>query len=60
MISTIGSYVMGLAVLVFVGAVVKSLNGRRAGNDPWRADTLEWSTSSPTFSKPRSAWREPR
>jgi heme/copper-type cytochrome/quinol oxidase subunit 1 len=28
-------------------AAVKSLNGRRAGNDPWQADTLEWFTSSP-------------
>jgi len=27
--------------------VVKSVNGRRAGNDPWRADTLEWYTTSP-------------
>ena len=28
-------------------AAAKSLNGRRAGNDPWQADTLEWFTSSP-------------
>ena len=32
---------------VFAFAVVKSANGRRAGNDPWRADTLEWYTTSP-------------
>jgi cytochrome c oxidase subunit 1 len=45
--STIGSYVMGLALLCFALAVVKSVNGRRAGNDPWLADTLEWYTTSP-------------
>ena len=26
---------------------MKSVNGRRAGNDPWQADTLEWYTTSP-------------
>ena len=35
------------ALLLFAVAVVKSLNGIRAGNDPWRADTLEWYTTSP-------------
>jgi cytochrome c oxidase subunit 1 len=48
MISTIGSYVMGLGVLVFVVNVVKTARtGRRAGNDPWIGDTLEWYTTSP-------------
>lgn len=28
-------------------AVLRGANGRRAGNDPWTADTLEWFTSSP-------------
>jgi cytochrome c oxidase subunit 1 len=45
--STIGSYAMGVGMLVFLAAIVKSLNGRRAGNDPWLADTLEWYTTSP-------------
>jgi heme/copper-type cytochrome/quinol oxidase subunit 1 len=45
--STIGSYVMGLAVLVFLANVVLSRQGRRVGNDPWLADTLEWYTTSP-------------
>jgi cytochrome c oxidase subunit 1 len=45
--STIGSYAMGLGVLVLFWAIVKSRNGRRAGNDPWLADTLEWYTTSP-------------
>jgi cytochrome c oxidase subunit I len=48
MISTIGSYVMGLGMLVFVYNVVKTTRtGPRAGNDPWLADTLEWYTTSP-------------
>ena len=45
--STIGSYVMGLGILVFLWNVVKSRKGPRAGNDPWLADTLEWYTTSP-------------
>ncbi|MFN8222930.1 MAG: cbb3-type cytochrome c oxidase subunit I [Gaiellales bacterium] len=32
---------------LFALAALKSVNGRRAGNDPWTADTLEWLTSSP-------------
>lgn len=47
LISTIGSYVMGLGMLLFLLAILKSVNGRRAGNDPWQADTLEWYTTSP-------------
>jgi cytochrome c oxidase subunit I len=46
-LSTIGSYVMGVGMLCFLLAIVKSVNGRRAGNDPWQADTLEWYTTSP-------------
>ena len=33
--STIGSYMMGIGFLLFLLAIVKSVNGRRAGNDPW-------------------------
>jgi len=47
LISTIGSYVMAVGFLLFLFAIVKSVNGRRAGNDPWQADTLEWYTTSP-------------
>jgi len=46
--STIGSYVMGLAILLFLVNVVRtSRSGPRVGNDPWQADTLEWYTTSP-------------
>jgi cytochrome c oxidase subunit 1 len=48
MASTIGSYVMGIGMLVFLFNVIKtSRTGARAGNDPWVADTLEWFTTSP-------------
>ena len=47
LISTIGSYIMGLGILLFVWNAWKSRKGRRAGNDPWLADTLEWYTTSP-------------
>jgi cytochrome c oxidase subunit I len=45
--SSVGSYIMGLAVLVFVINVVRSRNAPRVGNDPWTGDTLEWYTTSP-------------
>jgi cytochrome c oxidase subunit 1 len=48
LISTIGSYVMGIGMLLFLFNVIKtSRTGARAGNDPWVADTLEWYTTSP-------------
>ena len=49
LISTIGSYVMGAAMLVFVVNVIwtRRRAGVRAGNDPWLGDTLEWYTTSP-------------
>ncbi|MGE5691857.1 MAG: cytochrome c oxidase subunit I [Pseudomonadota bacterium] len=48
MVSSIGSYVMGLGLLLFfVNVLVTRRRGRRVGNDPWLADTLEWYTSSP-------------
>ncbi len=46
--STIGSYVMGIAILLFVVNVFRtSSRGARVGNDPWQANTLEWYTASP-------------
>jgi cytochrome c oxidase subunit 1 len=46
--STIGSYVMGIAILFFIVNVVRtSRSGPRVGNDPWQADTLEWYATSP-------------
>jgi cytochrome c oxidase subunit 1 len=48
MISTVGSFVLGVGVLVtLVNVLISVRNGRKAGNDPWRANTLEWFTPSP-------------
>ena len=47
LVSTIGSWVMGIGILVFFWNVLKARNGPRVGNDPWQADTLEWYTTSP-------------
>jgi cytochrome c oxidase subunit 1 len=48
LLSTIGSGVMTIGMLVFLWNVVKTARvGARAANDPWLADTLEWYTTSP-------------
>jgi cytochrome c oxidase subunit I len=48
LVSTIGSWILGIGVLVTVVNVVVSVKkGRKAGNDPWKANTLEWFTQSP-------------
>ena len=45
---TIGVVFQGLGTLVFLANLVWSYwKGARAGNDPWDAWTLEWSTESP-------------
>jgi cytochrome c oxidase subunit I len=48
LICTIGAVFQALGLLVFVFNIVRSLRkGQMAGNDPWDAWTLEWTTSSP-------------
>src|ERR671923_554977 len=48
LMSSIGSGILALGVLVFLANVVTTARiGRRVGNDPWLADTLEWYTTSP-------------
>src|SRR5215212_130488 len=48
LISTVGSFILAVGVLVTLINVTISLKrGRRAGNDPWQANTLEWFTPSP-------------
>jgi cytochrome c oxidase subunit 1 len=47
-LSTAGSLILGLGVLVTVYNAVRSLeHGRRVGPDPWKANTLEWFVPSP-------------
>ena len=50
LVSTIGAYLIAVAVLVFLWNFLVSIvlkQGKPAGDDPWQADTLEWATSSP-------------
>ena len=47
-VSTLGSGVMAVGIIVFLVNVYRTRrHGRRAGNDPWEGDTLEWYASSP-------------
>jgi cytochrome c oxidase subunit 1 len=48
LVSSLGSFLMGIAILVFMWNMTKSWrSGTRVGNDPWGADTLEWYATSP-------------
>ena len=50
MVSTIGSRILTISIAVFVVNVWRThilRLGKRATNDPWLADTLEWYTTSP-------------
>jgi cytochrome c oxidase subunit 1 len=48
LIASVGAVLQALAVLILIINVVKSLrSGAPAGDDPWDAWTLEWSTTSP-------------
>ena len=48
LISTVGSFVLALGVLVTLVNVVRSVKrGAVAGPDPWKGNTLEWFTTSP-------------
>jgi cytochrome c oxidase subunit 1/cytochrome c oxidase subunit I+III len=48
MITTIGSYIFAVGVLLlFINVVISLRRGAVAGPNPWNAPTLEWSVSSP-------------
>jgi cytochrome c oxidase subunit 1 len=47
-VETVGSFILGVAILVFIWNVIQSLrSGEQAPDDPWDGNTLEWATSSP-------------
>ncbi|MBV9580761.1 MAG: cytochrome c oxidase subunit I [Chloroflexi bacterium] len=47
-VETMGAFLMGFAILIFVWNMLTSWHGGAvAGNDPWLANTLEWLTTSP-------------
>jgi cytochrome c oxidase subunit I len=48
LVVSVGGLIQGVAVLIFAYNFISSYwRGKVAGNDPWDAWTLEWSTSSP-------------
>ncbi|MGK8205967.1 cytochrome c oxidase subunit I [Burkholderia cenocepacia] len=48
LLTTIGSFVFGAGILMFVAnALVSARRGVRAGENPWGAAGLEWSVASP-------------
>jgi cytochrome c oxidase subunit I len=49
LVSTIGSFVMGVGILLFLLNIIRTRSrpDARTGNDPWIGDTLEWYTTSP-------------
>jgi cytochrome c oxidase subunit I len=48
LVSSTGSLLMGIAILLFVINAFRSWRkGTRVGGDPWTADTLEWYATSP-------------
>jgi cytochrome c oxidase subunit I len=48
MLSTVSAFFMAAAVLVIVWNIISTLlRGAPAGDNPWQAWTLEWSTTSP-------------
>jgi cytochrome c oxidase subunit 1 len=48
LISTIGSFLIGVAMIPFIINVVMAfLRPKDQPNDPWEANTLEWWTTSP-------------
>jgi cytochrome c oxidase subunit 1 len=48
LVATIGSMLIGVAMIPFLVNVLISLrSGKVAGDNPWDANTLEWATTSP-------------
>ena len=48
LLSTIGSYILAVGLLLVVISVVHALTRRpRTARDPWRGDTLEWAADAP-------------
>ncbi len=47
-ISTIGAYVIGLGMLIFMAAIIISWrSGQKASSNPWGSKSLEWQTPTP-------------
>ena len=64
LISTIGSWILAIGLIMFATALLRSLKrGEPAGDNPWGGTTLEWKTSSPppheNFLKPPIVTEDP-
>lgn len=47
-ISSIGAWTIGLGFLIALGVIIHAMiAGKKAGDNPWGAKTLEWQTASP-------------
>ncbi|MGZ4142146.1 MAG: cytochrome c oxidase subunit I [Actinomycetota bacterium] len=47
-VSTVGAFIIAVSILIFIyNAIVSRKKGEIAGNDPWDARTIEWTTPSP-------------
>jgi cytochrome c oxidase subunit I+III len=56
-ISTVGAYILGLGIAIFVWNFlwnVAGSRGQRAPDNPWRAGSLEWASATPP---PFEGWR---
>ena len=48
LVETVGAFILGFGILLTIINFLKSARaGLIAGNDPWKADTLEWASTSP-------------
>ena len=48
LLETVGSFVLAAGILItFINWYTSVRRGEPAGNDPWKGETLEWSTHSP-------------
>lgn len=48
MISTFGSWMIGIGFFIALGVIIQGIfRGEKAPDNPWGAKTLEWQTSSP-------------
>jgi cytochrome c oxidase subunit 1 len=47
-LQTVGAFIIGMGVLVFIWNILRAARSRaNAPDDPWEGNTLEWMTTSP-------------
>jgi cytochrome c oxidase subunit I len=49
LIATVGAFIVAVSILIFLFNFIKTMltAPKTAGDDPWEANTLEWTTTSP-------------